>query len=631
MAAVRRALLIGAASTNLKGVENDVAAMAAALGRRGFTSRRCTGEDATRARILQAYEQLIEEAEEDDAIVVFFSGHGGHAPAPEPDGFALQYIVPNDYGESTEGDFRGIASVELSVLQARLAAKTRNVTAVFDCCHAGRLGRRGQVKRVDPGSYAMVKAHLDRLEAAGLPVGSWRNEGSRHVVRVVACAPWQRAVEYRNDQGAHVGLLTESLVLALGEAERHSGVTWAAVMDRVRSRVVGKEPLQRPDVEGPADRCLFEAVTADLLMSLPVVPLDESGLVHLECAALLGVQEGDGFMIMPAGAKRADEASRIGGLTVGAVTAVGAEGRVELPPGKTFDSGTMSGARAFRIRSTAPRIRVRIPVDDPRTAGLVATLAAGNPLVEVVPPGESDWTAEVRVEPDGSMTLCDRIGPLHPPRTDGSQTVDEVSRGLKVLAQAAQLRRLAGSPWHALNAAVDVEWGQVVDGERRPLNGDAVLCDGDRDYVRVDNRGPVTVYVSMIDIGVSGRISLLTRGAPSGWEVGEGQSYTFGEDRRAGVLTGARVSWPEGLDPQFGRSETILVFVTSAPQDLRALQQPDVTRKRSRSRWVSPLQDMIDQLATGKARREVEPEGGPDSNLVRYDIHAFSFEVRPSA
>lgn len=620
-----RALLIGAGHRDLRGAENDVAAMAAALSRRGFEVRRCVRDDATRAAILSAYEQLIEQVAENEPALVFFSGHGGYADAPERDGLPLQFIVPNDYDTAAVDDFRGITSVELSILQDRLCAKTKNVTVVLDCCHSGQLARDPWRRKLVPvAPYARLRAHLDRLEAAGLAVGRWRNEGSEHAVRVVACSPAQSAVEDLNDDGVTMGVLTDSLVRALVEAEGHP-VTWAAVMDRVRSRIVGRSYRQRPEVEGPVHRRIFELAEAERLMSLPVAPLGEDGLVRLDCAALLAVQTGDEFMVMPSEALHAEHSGRIGDLIVTGVDAFSARGRVTPAPGMAVGAAALMGAHAFRTRMQAPRIRVRVPVDDPRAAGLVAALGARS-LVEVVRPTEPDWVAEVRIEADGRLSACDRRGPLHPPRDADPAGVNRVAGDLKILAQATQLRRLVHAKQFPLDAEADIEWGLVIGGERSPLVSGAVVPPGERIYVRVHNHGAAVVYVSMLDIGITGKIALLTRGAPSGWPVHPGETYTLGEDRRARILKGAPVTWPEGVDAVYGRAETILVVITSDRQDLRALEQPGIARGRARSAVVSPLQSMIDQLATGDSR-DLRPQLVRGIDPVRYDIEAIAFDV----
>jgi hypothetical protein len=611
-----RALVVGAAHQDLKGVDHDVAAMTSVLEARGFKVDKCVGADATRDGILGAYRRLIDQVGAGEPAVFFFSGHGGYAAAPETDGLSLQYLVPNDYDAADADDFRGIVSVELSVLQSELADKTGgNLTVILDCCHSGQLARdpHQRLKAVAPAPYQRVKAHLDRLAAGGLPVERWRNEGNPDVVRVVACAPRRPAYEYRNDQNRTVGVLTEALTMALAEAT-DPAMTWAVVIDRVRQRVVGMSYDQRPEVEGASDRKLFSTEPGNLLMSLPVSPIG-GRRVRLDCAPLLAVEVGDEFMIMPPGAAGTDHRQRLGDLTIDRVASTWAEGPVTFAAG----SPSLVGARAFRTCVHAARIRVR-------AARELADALAGHPLLDVIGPDEPDWVAEVTIGDDRCLTVNDRIGPLHPPRPAGPDGIAQVIRDLRILAQTTQLRRLAETRFWALNADVDLEWGRVVADTPTPTLPDAEVREGDRIYVRVRNGGAATVWVSIIDIGLTGKITILTKGAPGGWECRHGESYTFGEDRRQGVITGARLTWPTGFDPAHARPETLLVVVTSAPQDLRALEQPGIALRRSRSPVRTPLQDMIDQLATGRPR-DLEAETADDT--VRYDIHDITFEVKP--
>src|ERR1051326_1025907 len=127
----RKALLIGAQTGGLTGVDNDVKSVADALTQRGFAVTRCEAENASRVGILDAYERLITDAGPDDAVFVYYSGHGGFYQPPDyatvvRPRAALQYIVPFDFDESPDGDFRGITSIELSLLLRRLTDKTRN-------------------------------------------------------------------------------------------------------------------------------------------------------------------------------------------------------------------------------------------------------------------------------------------------------------------------------------------------------------------------------------------------------------------------------------------------------------------------------------------------------------------------
>ncbi|HEX8094505.1 caspase family protein [Jatrophihabitans sp.] len=624
----QKALLIGSDYGGLRGVAKDLAVMEEALQARGFMPLVCGPEKATRAGILAEYEKLIANARPEDAVVVYYTGHGGFT---EPSGTAahgpteLQYIVPVDFCKSTEDDFRGIASAELSVLQAHLTAVTRNVTVVLDCCHSGLMSRDSSVvvKAVGPTPHAWVRAHLDRLERDVLRTDLVANEGSPHAVRIVACAPEQRAYEYQGTGGEWTGVLTESLALALSEAGSEP-VTWADVVDRVRHRVVGLGFGQRPEAEGPSERLLFSTEAAGLLHSLPVTAVDQPGRLRLECAPLLRVHNGDRFAIMPPGSTRLEPGDRIGDLVIDSVSAMSAAGQVTFAPGRCE---VPLGARAFRTTAAAPCITVKVPTGDPLSGGVLEALEKAT-LARPAQSGEDDWAAQVRIDPDGGLTLCDRIGPLHPPYRPDQQGFEDLERAVRVFAQGTELRRLVGDPSHPLDADVSVEWGLVVDGTPRPLAAEgAVLAPGQHIYVKVSNHAAIPVYVSLLDIGLSGRITLVTRGTPSGRLLAPGRDLTLGYHETSQTLLGIPLSWPHSLDRAHARQETILVVLTSEPQSLLALQHPEIAQARCAKGGdgLSRLQNIVDQIATGETR-DIEADR---STGVQYDLRAIDFEMTP--
>jgi len=272
---------------------------------------------------------------------------------------------------------------------------------------------------------------------------------------------------------------------------------------------------------------------------------------------------------------------------------------------------------------TAPQIAVKVPVDDPRAGDVLDALRTAA-LARPAGPGEA-YAAEVRIGGDGRFEFRDRIGPLHPPYGDDRDGLANLARAVKVHAQATQLRSLVGDPTDPLDADLTIEWGLVVDGRPRPLGpGCPELAPGQRIYVTIRNRGSFAVYVSIVDIGLSGRIALLWRGTPSGRLLAPGRALTLGGNEIAHVLKGVGLSWPVGLTRERARTESILVVVTSEPQNLIALEQPEIAQRSSRGP-ASRLQNIIDQLATG-ARRDAD-EDQPDG--VRYDIHAIDFDMAP--
>ena len=617
------ALLIGCETDGLTGVGNDLDLIERTLGTRGFAVRRITGPQADRAGILATYRELISTLLPDEPAVVYYSGHGGRVQAPPPEApvpelapMDLQFIVPTDFHDSAPGDFRGITSVELSVLLARLCERTANATVILDCCHAARLSRDGalRVKALSQREqYEVLRRHIERLRASGeLPAGPLPARGNPDAVRIVACAPEQSAYEYDGAEGRQIGILTESLAIALTEAGTER-VTWITLLDRVRRRVLSLCPFQRPEVEGPAQRYVFEAECESDRPRFSVIALGD-GRARLSCAALLGVQVGDVFEIELADAL-------ISTLRIDRLDSYGAEGPVTLEPGHT----TMPpNAKARRTVAAAPTLSVLLPeAADPRAAEVLRVLDAAPDLRPVRP--DEPWAAALHIGADGKLALHDRIGPLPGSYATDATGAAAVLRALETLGRALALRALAGGCAWSLGAELVVEWGTVRDGARTPLPAaGSTVHAGDHVYVSVRNDSADPVYLSLIDIGASGQITILTSDDPSGRRLDPGREYVLGHDG-LGALPGIALSWPKGLDPAKARPETVLLLVSEAPQDVQPLAGSGVARATPRPDPNSPLNGLLRRLATGRDLRLPEP----GSRVLRYDAHTIDFDLDP--
>ena len=140
----RRALLIGSETGSLRGVHRDVNVMAETLNGFEFDVAIAIEGDATAAGIRGSYGELIEDSKPDDAVVVYYSGHGGRSrnPGPSQDDSLpahLQYIVPTDIDDRSHDRFNGVLAEELSAMQRELTGRTPNVTTIIDCCHSARM------------------------------------------------------------------------------------------------------------------------------------------------------------------------------------------------------------------------------------------------------------------------------------------------------------------------------------------------------------------------------------------------------------------------------------------------------------------------------------------------------------
>ena len=148
----RRALLIGINKykglPRLQGSINDIETMRHILITRwGFSEKHIkmvTDEAATRAGILAALEQLVQETGSQDTVYLHYSGHGSQVAdlnGDEKDDGLDETIVPQD---GRTGDVRDITDDELDEVISRLRA--RSALVVLDSCHSGTATRSVDIR-----------------------------------------------------------------------------------------------------------------------------------------------------------------------------------------------------------------------------------------------------------------------------------------------------------------------------------------------------------------------------------------------------------------------------------------------------------------------------------------------------
>jgi hypothetical protein len=624
----KRALLIGSQTGVLSGVHNDVNAVAERLSRWGFATELLIEKAATRQGILERYRHLIEKTEADDAVVIYYSGHGGRVVNPEYQAGSTmpryyQYIVPFDFEKSTRDNFRGIMSQELSALLAQLTQKTRNATVILDCCHAARMSRGPNlVPRAWPrASLINIDKHLKELAAQGITLDAVDMESNPNAVRLVAAAPEESAYEYQNAAGKSVGLLTESFLNALDEAEGLK-VSWRSLGNRVRERVLKVVPYQRPEVEGPGDRLLFELKIVDLTGVLPVV--DRGGKKVLQGGRVLGVHEGDEYAIVPMGEEKPTPENQIAKATVESVSGSTSQIRIEYCGGH---ADIPEGASAFPVSTTLPRQPVRISASGEGQKALLAAIQSSRFVKTAGEEDPAEILAEVMVTEE-QIDLRDPVGvSLIDPMPYNNENIVKTAKNLDCFARVqAMLNLRSGEGKNKLTTPYRVEWGRVVDGERQPLSyAGEVLYNGEPIYVQVINTGQEKIYFSLFDIGLAGATTLLTNSQPSGISLDPGQDYTYGHKEGEG-LKGMNLFWDEGVPTDAPRRESLLVICSDRAQDLTSLEAKGVGKKSERGK-ISPLQEMMEQIRLGGSRgAPAENQQDPD---VRYAVSRIDFQLAP--
>jgi hypothetical protein len=446
-------------------------------------------------------------------------------------------------------------------------------------------------------------------------------ESNPHAVRLVASALDEPAYEYTNARGVRTGLLTDTFLEVLREAGGQR-VSWGQLGRRVRERVLARCPQQRPEIEGPSRRLLFEV--EELERDGALAYYAERNRHWLRGGRLHGVHPGDEYAVMSLGSLGSDPGQALALARV--VEVLGGSSQVELQrgPGPVIPAG----APAFLLRSAQPRQAVALDGPWTEDAPLLSDLQAGleaSSFVRPVPLGEEEPVlAHVRLSSQGLDVFDlgeDRIVHPLPPHPD---SVPRVVQVLELLARAHTLRELGDGEERALfEAWLDIEWGKVLHGEamRLPTAG-ACLRAGERLYVRLRNQERVPLSVSVFDIGVGGCIRLLNTSQPSGLRVRPGREEWLGT-HLDGRLAGLELEWPESVPAEGERPESLVFIASDRPMDLRLLETSAHRMARAPS---MPLERILQGLMAGGSR--AAPTAGGTSP-GRYAVKHIRFWLDP--
>ena len=266
----RRALLIGINDYErlpaLRGAVNDVETIQALLETQfGFEpqhTRLLTNKQATRAGILAALEQLVDEAGRADTVYIHYSGHGSQvrdANNDEADGLD-ETICPQDARTPGIAD---ITDDELDAIIERL--RVSSAVVVLDSCHSGTGLRDAAVDiraRFVPPDTRLELYALATRTVVPLPI-------SERYLLFTGAAANESALD-GPFEGRYHGLFTFALSRGLSGAPRQ--ITPLGVMKRVEQALQGIKPrlggrrLPEPQLEGARDRLeqpLFGAAPQD--------------------------------------------------------------------------------------------------------------------------------------------------------------------------------------------------------------------------------------------------------------------------------------------------------------------------------------------------------------------------------
>ncbi len=594
-----------------------------------------TDAEATRDNILGALKTLVESTAKDDIVVVYFAGHGSQMTDleyDEPSGYDST-IMPHDSG-GWRGNNRDITDDEIALQLEALAARTRFITLIFDCCHSGTITRDSgsdvPVRSVPPDTRTREELLKERTplapreQQASGPSG-WFAVSESHVL-IAGCRDTEESAEYRATIDGKIvphGALTWHLTREMLKAGPTT--TYRDVFETAAAQVTAYSSSQHPQMEGKGDRVLFGTSEFEPMRYLPVTTRNGER-VTFSAGAAHGVTTGSRYSIQPIGAKRAEPGTTLGEIEITAVSALNAEGRItsEGTPG-----AIVANARAFEVSHAFGDFRLRVALPDSGEAAVQALRAQllDSTLVELVTeagdgvrltllPARNEVRDGDPVPGAGALrsptwAVTSSLGNLVAPlKRVGEETA--IRSNLEKIARYRQGLAINNpDPNSLLQGKFTLELLRVpasgVPEVAVPAEagGQVVYEEGDKIAFRVTSTHNAPVFVTLIDFGISGAVTSIHPYKEARAQVPLRAEGTFDYDVRPGMVFDVR--WPENFpyaeSVENAREtvgvETIRLFVTEKPTDFSVLQQVALRTGGTR------LGDLLTSVFNGNPTRDL--------------------------
>ncbi|ACY13881.1 caspase family protein [Haliangium ochraceum] len=605
---MKRALLIGAplahsATHALAGVANDIDRAGEILRLYGFHCDDVLfGERATRDGIVARLEALIAETQADDAVVIYFSGHGGRVvntgivkdlPGGDYRPGAHQFLVPEDYQPKAQ-TFTGILDFELRYLVARLAARTENVSVILDCCHSGgaiRAPGRPTPKALDEKSLKPHTVHLNRVirerlvqlreSLAASRAPRLTQDAHPHLVRIEAAHEFRLAYETRINNRQQ-GVLTAAWADTLWRY-RGLAVSWQALASEIQARARAFVPMQYVHIDGPTERRLFSLAREPARHSLAIVQ-ERDGTLWLDGGRFQGVASGARFAVLPPTSTESDIDSAL--AEVRAVEVMPERTRVELATAAD-DIPRWQGLHAWPLHARGAWTGVAVRAQTAAVCAALLRAIEASQRMHLCPDSDGPVATVIELSSDeGSrIAVLDGHGVcVSPPVATPERALALVER----LQRAALVRMLgSGTDEHALPIPLALRLERadgiggtcrhLAEGRTEPPSELLLASAGAQVHAIVENHGSAIatdtqdVYLTMFCIAADGRVERVSKQQSSGIRLCGGAKHRLEYELGAGGASLPEYRAADSSTSGYGL-HSLIVVATDRQQELRNLE-----------------------------------------------------------
>lgn len=549
---------------------------------------------ASQQGIIDGMERLVDKVAPDDIVVFHFSGHGSQRKSADTtEGTGMNStITPADSGYMDPYPNLDIIDNVINDWLVRLAAKTRYISLTFDCCHSGTitrdaLGARARGLPEDTRSLAAMGLDKSALPPTPRKSGNeakssgWLSLGDNYVV-MSGCRDDEYSFEFETEGGGEPirnGALTHFLTSALLSAK--PGSTYRDVFELAKQGVNSKFKQQHPQIEGFQDREIFGIKDIEPLRFIPLSTV-EGDKVTLAGGAAHGLCVNSLWEAYPPGTKQTDGVTPLASIEITQVDSLSAEGVVREGKGELT-----AGARCVEAASAAEQFLLCVDltqvegeagqelikrVKASRLLTTTETWGTGDTCVYVLSP--EDTTNKGLTLPSSTSideptwAIVDRTRelamPLH--AISDEKSIEIIVSNLEAIARYRNALKL-NNPDTKLKVEFNI-FHVDSSGELHNINGkDFVFEEGQNLAFEVINNESKNVFVSLLDFGLTGKISLFYPPKTSSEMIAPGKTIRIGADNRKIQLS----VLPEFVGNQ--GTEVVKAMITSDESDFRWLQQ----------------------------------------------------------